>query len=155
MGTSTNGQISFGIVFEEEFEFPWDKEFEGDIEQWWLLDVCKYKPPFELFDETGNYINGIEPSKDQVSAYFDSEREFLDAHRCPAELLNYCSADSPMYALVIPSTVVTARRGDPVLLDLKGLVVDDFERQALLDFCARHNIECAEVPHWILSSYWG
>ena len=31
MGLSTDGEISFGIVFDEGFEFPWD-EYDYDIE---------------------------------------------------------------------------------------------------------------------------
>lgn len=29
MGTTTNGQIGYGIVFDEDFEFPWDMEDYG------------------------------------------------------------------------------------------------------------------------------
>ena len=37
MGVSTDGQICFGIAFEECTEFPWDsEEYDGDIDAWWL-----------------------------------------------------------------------------------------------------------------------
>jgi len=42
MGISTNGQLHFGIKFEDGFEFPWDFDDEmksswrsDDIEHWW------------------------------------------------------------------------------------------------------------------------
>ena len=54
MGTSTDGRINYGILFEEDFQFPWDEDekYDGDIEQWWMYKVHGYKNPIELFDES-------------------------------------------------------------------------------------------------------
>ena len=36
MGISTDGQICFGVLFEEGYEFPWDcEEYAYDIYIWW------------------------------------------------------------------------------------------------------------------------
>lgn len=59
MGTPTNGYISFGIVFSEYAEFPWN--IDDRIEDWWVEDVCGYEPSFEIFDEDGEFIEGERP----------------------------------------------------------------------------------------------
>src|SRR5687768_12176248 len=107
MGTSTNGEISYGIAFDEDFEFPWDDDDgEGDLENWWLA-VNGYKPPFEVYDENG-YIGGKRPSEEKLSEYFAAQRSFQAAHPLPVELVNVCSGEYPMYILAVKETVLTA-----------------------------------------------
>lgn len=152
MGTSTNGQICYGVAFEEGFEFPWG---DGEIEDWWAYTVHGFKHSFELFDGDGNYLNGSKPSKDDVSRYFEERRAFDAAHQLPVELVNYCSGDYPMYALAIPSTVRKASRGNPTVIDPTTLAVSATEHEALLKFMADHAIEASDSPAWLLTSYWG
>ena len=99
MITSTDGQICYGVAFEEGFEFPWG---DGEIEDWWSYTVHGFNPSFELFDADGNYLNGREPSKDEIRRYFEERQVFDAAHSLPVSLVNYCSGDYPMYALVVP-----------------------------------------------------
>ena len=67
MGVSTDGQICFGIMFDEGFEFPWNGgEDDQDLESWWMEEVCGYKPPFELFTEEGQWIEGMEENKEKM-----------------------------------------------------------------------------------------
>lgn len=54
MSTSTDGQICFGVVFEEDYEFPWDDE--NNFEKWWQT-VNGFKPSFEIYDDKGEYLN--------------------------------------------------------------------------------------------------
>lgn len=152
MGTSTNGQLCYGVAFEEDFDFPWG---DGEIEDWWTYKVHGFKHSFELFDSDGNYLNGREPPKDEVSRYFEERRAFDAAHRLPVELVNYCSGDYPMYAVAVPGTVRTATRGSPTSIDPASLVVADDGRAALLKFFADHGIEAPTAPAWLLTSYWG
>lgn len=155
MGVSTNGQICYGVAFEDGYEFPWDKEHEGEIDSWWLYVVHGFKHSFEIFDSAGRYLNGREPSRKEVSRYFKESRDFADAHPLPVELVNYCSSESPMYALAVPCTVLTARRGYPAEFDPAALTVADDGSEALLKFCADHGIELPAKPKWLLTSYWG
>lgn len=152
MGTSTNGQLCYGVAFEEDFEFPWG---ENGIEDWWAYTVCEFKPSLELFDSGGNYLNGRKPSKTELNSYFEERRAFDAAHPLPVTLVNYCSGDYPMYAVAVPSTVRTARRGSPTAVDPTSLVVTDDEHATLLKFLADHGIEAPEAPAWLLTSYWG
>lgn len=156
MGTSTNGQICYGIVIgeDEDQELPWnDEKYEGDIDEWWLIEACGYKPSVELYDDAGNYLNGREPTKEETSRYFEERREFEKAHPLPVVLVNYCSGDYPMYAIATPSSVITANRGNPTLFVPSLLDVAREEAEALQRFCAEHGIE--GTPQWMLTSYWG
>jgi hypothetical protein len=156
MGTSTNGQICFGILFEEDFEFPWtsDEDGEGDIHDWWIYQIHGFKHDIELFDEAGNHIDGKEPSKEDLEKYYGPKRAFEVAHPLPIELVNYCSGDSAMYILAVPSSTMTARRGYPEEFQPERLTVTQQEIVVLLDFCRQHYIEMPSEPKWYLSSLW-
>ena len=155
MGTSTNGQICYGVAFDEEHEFPWDEEHEGDIDSWWIYGVHGFKHSFELFDSAGCYLNGREPTREESGRYFAESSKFAAAHPLPVELVNYCSGDCPMYVLAVPSTVLTARRGYPTEFDPAALTVTDEGRDTLRKFCADHGIKPPKEPTWLLTSYWG
>jgi len=152
MGTSTNGQICYGIAFEEEFEFPWG---EREIDEWWIFDVQGFKHSFEIFDASGNYLDGREPSKDEVSRYFAERRKFAEEHPLPVMLETHCSGEYPMYILAVKGSCLENRRGYPAEFDPAALVVTDAEHDALLKFCADHGIAHAAEPKWLLTSYWG
>jgi len=161
MGTTTNGVICYGIQFDEDTEFPWDdKEYEGenydgDIDRWWLYDVLGFKHSFEIYGDDGNYIDGKEPSTEDYLAYAAESRTVTDANPLPVELVNYCSANVPMYILAVPSTIKRALRGYPTWFDPVDLTVTDDEKAQLLAFCNTHGIVTLAEPQWWLSSYWG
>lgn len=154
MGTTTNGQICFGIALIEDYEFPWADTHEDGVEAWWR-EQCGYKPSIELFDEHGAYLNGVKPTAEAIAAYFSEQREFDAARPMPFELVNYCSSECPMYALAVPGTVITARRGYPEKIDPTAFVsdVDADKLSAFMAFCADMGI--GNDPDWMLTSYWG
>lgn len=152
MGTTTNGQICFGILFEEGYEFPWDED-GLDIDDWWR-EVKEWRPSKAVYTEGGNRLPGVTDA--DIDAYYRERREWDKANPCPVALVNYCSGDCPMYILAIPSTMKSARRGYPEVIS-RDL---DFEfkpgdRQAFLGFMQAYEIDCPSVPAWYLSSYWG
>ena len=149
MGVSTNANLCYGISFEEDYEFPWSDYDEG-IEGWWL-ETQGYKPPFELFNAAGNYIDGIKPSQEKISEYFAAQREFQKANPLPIEEIMHCSGDYPMYILATVSSPKTARRGYPETID--NLDVVEAEKDVLLRFCEQWELE-GEGPAWWLSSLW-
>lgn len=151
MGQSTNGQLCYGIILEEGYEFPWG-EGDGDEVQWWLYDVCGYKNPFEIFDEDGNYIGGLKPNRKKIEEYFERQREAEEKNPMPFVLVNYCSGDVPMYILAIPSTKKSASRGFPK--EVTSLDLDEKDKERFLDVCKKH-FGVEEDPQWYLSSYWG
>ncbi len=117
MGISTDGQICIGIVFEEDYPFPWNEEdYDGDIDLWWL-DILDYQEPFKLYDENCSFINNIRPEQSVIDEYYNHRREFLKANPLPVNLVNYQSSDSPAFILAVPGTLIEANRGYPTKID--------------------------------------
>ena len=154
MTISTDGQICYGIPFDESCEFPWDDKRWDGIEDWWLYEVCGYTNPFELYIN-GGYIDGIRPPEEEIDQYHKTMIGFQVKHPCPITLVNYCSCDAPMYILAVPSSIIVANRGYPKHIDVTRLVVSNQEIDALFEFCREHNLYGLASPKWWLSSYWG
>lgn len=155
MGISTNGQICFGILFPEEYAFPWDKY--GDEEEWWLKDVLKYKPPFEIFDSKGEYIDGVKPPKETIDKYYEYRRNFINkSNAFPVDIVNCCSCDYPIYIMSVKSSFMFCYRGNPADFDLKDLFVSQDDRDKLIQFCEMYCKTDEDFPvmepKWYLSS---
>ena len=160
MGTSTDGLLFYGWCFDEGHEFPW-----SDIEEcceasevvWWRK-VNGYEPPFKLYDEHGEYLNGRAPTDQQCRDYCDHHDRWDEAYPLPFEAVNYCYCDSPMWAFAVHGTLVRAYRGDPKVIDphqMLGDVVREAGVKKVREFCATHGIELPGEPRWYLASYWG
>ena len=147
MGTSTDGQLCFGIMLEEEV-LPW-----GDVslEDMWL-DTLGFsaESPYDEFDE---YKPGYSADDPRIDEYYEQKSAMLRDNPPPIEEVNYCSGDCPMMILAVPSSCLTCHRGYPLQIDPAKLVVTDEEVKALLDFCQRFGL--SGEPTWWLSSYWG
>lgn len=155
MSVSTDGQINYGIPFEEGFEFPWDDESgETGIEDWWM-EANGYKPPFQPFTSEGDYAPGFSKDDPRIDEYFKHRREWLEKNPVPVEDVNYCSGDCPMILLAVPGLGLSCSRGYPEAFDPQSLVATEEQRAMLLEFCKRWGIETDEEPKWYLTSYWG
>jgi hypothetical protein len=154
MGTSTDGQLSFGVVFEEGFEFPWSvDEYEDDIETWWFT-IRGFANPIECpFDDRGNNKPGIGPDSPVISEYFAKQREWEVANPIPVELVNYCSGSSPMY--ILATKHIDASRGGPTAVGFDFLRDTDEAFQRLRHFLDEFGIAHDGEIGWWLSSYWG
>lgn len=163
MGVSTNGQLCYGIPFPEGFEFPWGKNSE---EEWWR-EVNGYKPPFMLYGEDGDYLNGNKPPEALIDQYYKHQRDWEEANPLPIELVNYCSGDYPMYMIAVKGSMTNNSRGFAQAINPAELVVTDEQKQVLLDFIEKHmkekidehnedeyNDKVTLEPQWYLSSYW-
>lgn len=163
MGQSTNGQISFGVLLgaEEDLQgiLPWlkDEDGEGDFDDWWFEVACGFKPVSQYpYDENGNYLPGMGRDHPAVKAYSAERYAFQKANPCPFELVNFCSADVPMYILAVKGVGDTALRGHPTQFDPKSaFLLQEGAASSLVDFCKKHGIEFQGDPAWWLSSYWG
>ena len=156
MGVSTDGQLHFGIVFEEGAEFPWDGDaFEGDIEEWWLVargfDVPNPYDNEEIYALHGDRDWDVK----YATPYFDAQRKFLAVNPLPVEVVNYCSAEYPMYMLAVKGW--TNSRGYSTEIAPSDLFVSDAQINALTNFCRDYGItiEDGNYPRWWLTSYWG
>lgn len=157
MGQSTNGQLAWGVVFDEGIEFPWDsEEFDGDAEDWWATETGWVSPVGAPYADTpSGYAPGFSRDDPRIDEYYDSKRSWLKDHPLPFKEVNYCSGDYPMYMLVVPGSLVVAYRGEPEAVDVTALQVSADEQQALLSFCDKYDLVFSGEPGWYLSSYWG
>ena len=159
MSVSTDGQICFGIVFEEGYEFPWDtyrEDGDSDPEDWWR-SVNGFKPSFEVFDKKGEYLDSVQSPAREKSAddYFNEGRCWDKANPIPFELVNYCSDGCSMYILAMPGSFKRNSRGYPRKIsgmDLHGEVKDAI---VFSEFCEKYGLKGEEPAAWYLSSYWG
>lgn len=145
MGVSTDGQLCCGIVFEEDFEFPWGGM---ELDEWWReVNDCPIESPYDGY---GDYKPGVTDSGDYWDRIYSWDKE----NPFPFELVNYCSGDCPAWILAIPSSVRSCSRGDPLEFNPTDLIITSEEVRRLLNFCMRFDIKWFE-PTWYLSSYWG
>lgn len=152
MSVSTDGQICYGIVFEEGFEFPWNTAGQ-ELDDWWR-DQTGYKPDRPLYNARGERLPGV--SGADLDTYFEKQYAWDKANPCSVQEVNYCSDDCPMYILAIPSTVKIARRGLPqVIVRHLDLEFEPGEREAFLSFIQKYDIKCKSLPAWYLSGFWG
>lgn len=156
MGTSTNGQICYGIMFEEDFDFPWgDAKYDGDIEEWWKEVSGYVNPHFNPWTEDGDYKEGVAHDDPRIQEYHDHRYDWAQNNPLPIEVVNYCSGDCPMYILAVPSTFESASCGYPTVINTRELVVKDEAEKDLIDFCKKHGIEVDDTSiGWWLSSLW-
>jgi len=152
MSVSTDGQICYGVVFEDGYEFPWGR-FDG-VEEWYYKEIKPFIPIAEIYDENGEYINGIRPDEETFKWYCQQKREWKEKNPLIFELVNYCSGDCPMYILAVKSTFISCSRGYPLEIEPESLNVKESDKQKLLDFCAQYNLKFESGPSWYLSSYW-
>jgi hypothetical protein len=156
MGVSTDGQLCFGILFEEGYNFPWDDdEYEGDLEKYWRSLKGFVNPVEYPYDENHDYKPGISGFNDpKVQAYYNAIFEWGKNNPAPIEIVNYCSGDVPMY--IIATKNISANRGYPAVIDPDFLNIDyEKEKKIILDFLSDCGVETEEEPKWYLSSYWG
>lgn len=155
MGVSTNAQICYGIMLDEDAELPWDEDFDDEYD-WWLIEVLGFKRSFEMFTPAGDWIGGKRWSEEKIKQYDEEMRDFEKSNPAlPITLVNYCSDDYSMYIIAIPETCNSARRGYPEKINPSSLVVTDEQKCKLIKFCETHGIDFEDEPQWYLSSYWG
>jgi len=135
MGISSDGQLTYGIYFEDDFEFPWD-DYDS-IEEWWC-------------DENG------------LSEKSYKEREaFLDKNLPPIEMSMHCAYEYPMYIMTTPFVEEYGNsRGDATeinakdMLDVEG-IKGEKARNTIRDFCKKYKIENDFYFSWWLTSLYG
>ncbi len=155
MGTSTNGELNYGILFEDGFEFPWDNEF-GNIQDWWYKTNCP-ESVFNPYTDDGNYKVGVKENDPRIREYFKYKDKWKKENPIGVKLINYCSADYPMYLLAIDGIGFTANRGSPELIDPSLLVLEKANEEKIKSFCDKWGITIEEDQKcgWYLTSYWG
>jgi hypothetical protein len=147
MGSDARATICFGIVLDNETEYPWS----DDIEDWWFNAVCGYIPPFRVFDEKGNFLNGIQDEK--CDEYYNHKNGFKKAHPLPVELIYQGYGDEPSPILSVLKTKLSTE-WDAALEIPYHLEVKEENLKAFTEFCKTH-LNTDEKPKWLLSAYYG
>ena len=157
MGQSTDAQICYGVSLDEDFEAPWYKEkYDYDIELWWIYKIKGYIDPVQIYNEAGNYINELPPSKEDEDKFYESRKRFLKDNPVPIDAVYHCSNEYQMWILAIPGTVISANRGCPTEFHPLQLAFTIKDYKKLMDFCKLIGVEATdENTGWWLSSWWG
>ncbi len=154
MSVSTNGQLCYGCLFEEGYEFPWSNdEFEYDIEVWWQHVKGFVNPEESPYDENGNHKPGVSGDSRIVTKYWSAVSEWNKNNPIPVEVINYCSDNCPMYLL--STKTLTNRRGFPVEVKLEFFKNTEQAHKVLVSFLEEFNLVPDSVIGWWLSSYYG
>ena len=150
MGQSTDASICYGIPFDEGTEFPWDDY--DDFDDWYLYEVLGYKPSIKLYDDDGEYINGVRPAQNLIDKVYDEKEVFIENNpKCPVELITHCHHEYPMYIIALRDTEQTANRG--TVEEVNPLITHN--PNIITEFLQKYNIEYTQEPKWLLYSYWG
>lgn len=153
MGISTYGRLAFGVVFDADYKFPWDSQRDGDIEDWWLYEVHGFKHSKVLFDEQGEYLNGVRPPEDDIRQYFAEIAEFLQEHPLPVQEVTLDSVGSVRLMLAVPGTVTIAYGDEPSQILTCALTAPPPGQQVkLLGFCLEYGLMYSRGPGWFLSA---
>lgn len=100
MGCDATAFLYRGVIFPESYTFPWDAEpYGGDIEEWWLFKVVGYVRPFELYDDSGEYLPGPAPSESRISEYYKDARDALKRNPLPISE-DFAGADGCEYRIL-------------------------------------------------------
>jgi hypothetical protein len=150
MGVLIDGQLSYGIAFDEGFEFPWS-EFENIAEWWKLVRGLSIE---SIYDDQGDFKPGLSFGSDEVARYYQELRAWEEANPLPVEVVTHFSRDYPMHILAALSE--SARRGYPTAIDTEFITNTAEARQRLLAFLAEFDIDCGgREPEWLLTCYVG
>jgi len=155
MGVSTDAIICFGIPVEEDAELPWDDNCDGDIEAWWREKVLGYKSPFEIFDEDGNWMNGVEAPQEKIDAWYAHRKEFdASSPKLPIRLVMHCSGEYPMWIIADEKAGMSARRGYVERIDVNQFHITPGRIEAIKKFVADYDIPTIGDADWYLVSLW-
>lgn len=158
MGTTTDGQICFGILMDEDWEASWDTdEYDYDPDTWWLK-IGGFEPTFYPFTEAGEFKEGLSTGSQTVDNYYHEIRAWRSMNPCPIEPVNVCSCKESIWILAVPGTLKTASRGYPEPLDPTKLQLasSDPKLTKMLSFLRyKLGMTNAGDAKWYLSSYWG
>jgi hypothetical protein len=151
MSTSTDGQLSYGVLFDQGFRFPWDtKDGHGSLNDWWL-EVKGFKPTYYPYTEEGDHKE--DATELLISEYYNQKAAWKKATPLPVFLINYCSCDYPMY--ILASKHIECSRGYPEEINIDFLQDTQEAHAKLIQFLEEFGIEHEDKPRWLLSSYWG
>lgn len=149
MGVSTDAILFYGVLLPDDMEgsLPWS----DDIESWWGKENG-FEHSFEIYDESGDYLDGVRPEQERISAYYREWFDWQKANPMPVELIYHCSDEYPMYALALPGSTIRAGRGYPE--KIIDLAVNQDDLDSFVAFCRKYGFSVDDLA-WFMVSWWG
>lgn len=100
MGYSPQADIFYGIVFDECAEFPWG-EYSSGLEDWWYLEIHKFKPSATPYNEEGNYKEGCRKGCSEEITYWSERKTHKEScPKLPIEVVYHGYHEDTAVALV-------------------------------------------------------
>lgn len=161
MGYSVRAQLSFGVLFRDsKLDYtPWDEDFDGDEEEWWL-SVNNFINPHEYpFSEDGSlYKEGFGDKDPRIDEYFDCRRNWLLANPLPFDIVRYgWHEHGHDYILCVKGMSVSGDRSDPKLLDLNSSLFSSGSDREISEFKNSLQLygffDATPEPKWYLCSF--
>ena len=153
MGISSDGQLSYGIPFDEDFVFPWSEYVDGEIYEWWEVENG-YTPLYHVFSG-GEYAPGFTKDDPRVYEEYDNNNRWRKENPIPIELVMYCSYDYPTYLIAAPEYNYSVSRGYASKIRLPSHEEIAKYRKTIVDFCNKWGIEMPCEPDFYLTSLYG
>jgi hypothetical protein len=149
MGSDARASICFGVQLDPCEEYPWGY----DMDKWWLEDVCKYTPPFEIFDKDGDFLGGVRPLEHRITEYYQAIHTFKEAHPIPIDIVSHAGGDDSEEIIAVKGSEIWTSWDSPTEVP-STLTVKDEDIKIFKDFCKKYLNEDVE-PKWLLSAYYG
>jgi len=156
MGMDAEAQINFGVVLAEEWPMPWvDPENsvddpEGCLTEWWIHQIHGFKHVVKPWTDAGERTPGV--SEEDISRYFDEQKEWLKEEPLPVQLICTASSDDPVWILSVPGSFFNSWE-KPVEVVIPMTVPIGDRVTAFVQFLQEYGVAYTKGPCWLLSSY--
>ncbi len=157
MGSDARVHICYGVILDDDAEYPWDsEEFNGDLEEWWITKVKGFKHSFEIY-ENDEYINGQKPKQSIIDKYHDEKNDFIKSNPLPFELYD-CGSTSYgdcIKVLGLKEPSFYSDWEEPSEIDFSKLVVSEKDKLSIISFCEEYEILYEKEPTWYACCTYG
>ena len=141
MSNSSTARLSFGVAFEEDFEFPWSdrQKYDDGITDWWK-EVNNYIQPPELFT---------------FDTIYNHQSKWLKLNPPPIEIVRSGSYEYSISIIATKTMIVDWGETLEITSCIFNEKKVEDDSKIILDFLNKYNVEHEDSPKWLLSSYYG
>lgn len=154
MGVDFYGKLVYGIAISEDVKLPWDKEeFDGDPENWWAVEIHKFKPSVKIWDEHGEWLLGIDTDSPEYKAYFMEWGKEKETHPLPVMVVWCGTYDDPSIIISVEDLEIESYWGEFVKVDT--LRISPEYDKTISGFVKKYIPEEKSPPSWYLTGIMG
>lgn len=140
--------LGFGVVLAPDHPLPWAAY--GDLENWWVSEVCGFRPTTPLYTKAGDLVRA-DTSDEDMDRYVEEEERYMSTQ---PQLLLDCvpcgTEERPQYALLLMNTLLSATPGQPIRVNASDLRVKKGSVETIMNFCTRFGLPVENEPCWLL-----